>query len=217
MSHAAVAESTSRRRLLAMIARTGGCTIAFLQRATGLSRSTVRRHVNALVRVGAVRGYRNGFTRGRPAQAYELTAPMEVAAGETYPAMLDAIFARLRTTPPEQIEAMVPSLGRVFAAVHPEIRRRPDVAARLEAARALVFAGMDSSAVTPTENGFQFSLHECPVASLALEFGELCCAARTVLSGLLGQDVEQSEWIIRGDPRCTFEIRRTARPQTIPA
>jgi predicted ArsR family transcriptional regulator len=142
---------------------------------------------------------------------------MEVAAGETYPAMLDAIFAQLRIMRPDQIEAMFPSLGRVFAAVHPEIRRLPDVAARLEAARALVFAGMDSSAVNPTETGFQFSLHQCPLASLALEFGELCCAARMVLSGVVGHDVEQSEWIVRGDPRCTFEIRRTARPQTIPA
>ncbi|HLE77620.1 MAG TPA: helix-turn-helix domain-containing protein [bacterium] len=217
MSIAPVSESTSRQRLLSVIGRTGGCTITFLQRAAGLSRSTVRRHLNALMRIGAVTSRRNGFTRGRPAKAYALTAPMEVAAEETYPAMLDAIFARLRTTPPEQIEAMFPSLGRVFAAEHPEIRRIPDTAARLEAARQVVFAGLDSSPVTRTESGLQFSLHECPLASLALEFGELCCAARMVLSGVVGQDVEQSEWIVRGDPRCTFEIRRTARPQTIPA
>lgn len=217
MSEATVTQSTSRRRLLSVIGRTGGCTTTFLQRAAGLSRSTVRRHLNALMRLGAVTARRHGFTRGRPAQVYALTAPMELAAPGTYPGVLDAVFARLRTMAPEQIEPMFPSIGRVFAALHPEIRRLPDPAARLEAARALIFTGVDSSAVIPTETGFQFSLHECPLASLALEFGELCCAARMVLSGVVGQDVEQSEWIVRGDPRCTFEIRRTARPQTIPA
>lgn len=217
MSTAAGSESTSRRRLLSVIGRTGGCTISFLQRATGLSRSTVRRHLNALQRTGAVSTRLNRFVRGRPSQVYSLTPSMQLASAGTYPAMLEAIFLLLRSLPPERIEAMFPALGRVFGATHSEIRRLPDSGARLEAARQMVFAGVDSTPVTQTDTGVQFSLRECPLASGALEFGELCCAARMVLSGLVGEDIEQSEWIIRGDPRCTFEIRGTARPQTVPA
>lgn len=208
---------TSRRRLLTEIGRAGGCTIAALQRATGLSRSTVRRHLNALQRIGAVSSRQNRFVRGRPSQVYSLTTSMALASAGTYPAVLEAAFLLLRTMPSERIEALFPTLGRVFASMHPEIRRLPDTPARLEAARRTVFAGIDSSAVTHTDTGIQFSIHECPLASVALEFGELCCAARMVLSGLVGQEVEQSEWIIRGDPRCTFEVRRAARPQTVPA
>lgn len=192
--------------MVAAMRHTGGCTVSALQQATGLSRSTVRRHLDALARTGAVTTRSNRSTSGRPPQVYSLTAPMDFAAADTYPALLEAVFARLRTMRPEQIEAMFPTIARLLAATHPEIRRVPDASARLDAARVAVFAGVDSSAVTRTDEGIQFSIHECPLASLAIEFRDLCCAARAVLSDLTGQDVEQSEWIVRGDPRCTFEV-----------
>jgi len=207
MSASLAAESTSRRRLISEIGRTGGSTVAALQRATGLSRSTVRRHLTALQRIGAVTVRGTGFARGRPFQVYTLTMPMEFAAAGAYPALLEVLFARLRTMQPEQIEATFPAIARLLAGLHPQIRRLPDAAAKLDVARQVVFAGMSSSPVARTDDGIQFSIHECPLAETALEFRELCCAARTILSGLTGQDVGQTEWIIRGDPRCTFEIR----------
>jgi predicted ArsR family transcriptional regulator len=191
--------------------RTGGSTVSALQRATGLSRSTVRRHLDALGRVGAVTARSNRSGSGRPPQVYSLTVPMALAATGSYPALLEAVFARLQTAAPEQIEAMFPAIARLLAAMHPEVGRIPDTASRLESARQVVFAGMDTSTVMQTDDGLQFSLHECPLASLALEFRELCCAARLVLSDLTGQDVEQSEWIVRGDPRCTFEVRTASK------
>jgi len=213
MSDAMATETTSRRRLILEIGRTGGSTVAALQRATGLSRSTVRRHLTALQRIGAVTPRRNGCASGRPSQAYALTAPMELVTAGAYPALLDALFARLRTMQPEQIEATFPAIARLLAGLHPQIRRLPDAAAKLDVARQAVFAGMNSSAVTRTDDGIQFSIHECPLAESALEFRELCCAARTILSQLTGHEVGQTEWIIRGDPRCTFEIRMPASIQ----
>src|SRR3989304_1498123 len=57
------------------------------------------------------------------------------------------------------------------------------------------------------DGGYQFSLYTCPLAPVAMEFRDLCCVTREVIRGLVGEEVEQSEWIIRGDPRCTFEVR----------
>jgi predicted ArsR family transcriptional regulator len=199
--------SSSRVRLIAAMRRSGGCTVSALRRETALSRSTVRRHLDALARSGAIAARTIRSRTGRPTQVFSLTAPMELAAAGSYPALLEALFARLRTMQPEQIEATFPAIARLLAGLHPEIRRLPDAAAKLDVARQVVFAGMDASAVARTDEGIQFSIHECPLAETALEFRELCCAARAILSGLTGQDVGQTEWIIRGDPRCTFEIR----------
>lgn len=132
------------------------------------------------------------------------------STGNGYRAVLDAALVKLRTMRPEQIEAAFPRIARVLAVMHPEIRGLPDVSDRLEAARQQLFADVDSSPVVRTREGVQFSLHECPLASDALEFRDLCCAARAVLSAVTGDEVEQSEWIVRGDPRCTFEARAAA-------
>lgn len=104
------------------------------------------------------------------------------------------------------IEASFRPIAERLAAMHPEIRELPDPSARLEAARRVLF-GAEADATMCTEGGCQFSVHSCPLVSTALEFRELCAVARAVLSALTGDEVEQSEWIIRGDPRCTFETR----------
>jgi predicted ArsR family transcriptional regulator len=104
------------------------------------------------------------------------------------------------------IEASFRSIAERLASMHPEIRELPDPLARLDAARRVMF-GAEADAPVCTEDGCQVSMHSCPLVSTALEFRELCAVARAVLSALTGDEVEQSEWIIRGDPRCTFEIR----------
>ena len=104
------------------------------------------------------------------------------------------------------IEASFRPLAERLASMHPEIRELTDPSARLDAARRVLF-GAEADATVCTEEGCQVSLHSCPLLSAALEFRELCGLARGVLSALTGDEVAQSEWIIRGDPRCTFEIR----------
>lgn len=104
------------------------------------------------------------------------------------------------------IEASFRPIAERLASMHLEIRELPDPSARLDAARRVLF-GAEADATVCTEGGCQVSLHRCPLLSTALEFRELCALARGVLSALTGDEVEQSEWIIRGDPRCTFEIR----------
>ncbi|MBI2246856.1 MAG: hypothetical protein HYU65_02805 [Armatimonadetes bacterium] len=96
-----------------------------------------------------------------------------------------------------------------IASMYPEIRSLTDPAARLEAARRVVY-GTDAAAVVCLEGRCQFSVHDCPFAPLAPEFLELCALARTVLDALVGEGVEQSEWIVRGDPRCTFVVEGRA-------
>ncbi len=100
-----------------------------------------------------------------------------------------------------------------IASMYPEIRSLTDPAARLEAARRVVY-GRDAGAVVCLEGRCQFSVHDCPFAPLAPEFLELCAFARTALNALFGEGVEQSEWIVRGDPRCTFAISRAAPDTT---
>src|SRR3989304_361749 len=93
------------------------------------------------------------------------------------------------------------------AAQHPETRAPPDMSARLDAVRRLFFSDAEATQVERTDGGYQFSLYTCPLAPVAMEFRDLCCVTRGVIRGLVGEEVEQSEWIIRGDPRCTFEGR----------
>jgi predicted ArsR family transcriptional regulator len=143
---------------------------------------------------------------------YRLTAQSALPPSQTYAAFLRTMVAGMRAAGSGQLDELFRKIGEQMAAEHPEIRRLADPAARLEAARQIFFPDAESTDVERTGDGVQFSLYTCPLAAVAMEYRDLCCAARGVLSTLVGAEVGQTEWIIRGDPRCTFEVRPPVTP-----
>ncbi|HEU5300579.1 MAG TPA: helix-turn-helix domain-containing protein [bacterium] len=195
----------TRKRIIRLIRESGGITLSELRRHTGLSRSTLRQHLSIMTRDGLVAGQFVRQRTGRPPLVYRLTPRAELAPPQTYAAFLRALFAGMADR--ARIEAVFEQMGAHLAAQHPEIRRMPDVAARLEAARRIFFPDAESTAAERTADGYQFSLYTCPLASVSMEFKDLCCMARGTLARMTGAEVGQTEWIVRGDPRCTFEVR----------
>ncbi len=195
----------TRQRLVELIRDRRGCTIGDLRRETGLSRSTLRQHLAYLIRAGAVQSTLTRRPTGRPPRLYRLTDTTDLALPDRYHTFLEALFASMHTQGREPVEASFQQMAQRLAAAHPEIRCQADLPARLDAARRLFF-GRDVSAVERTDGVCQFSISACPLATQSMEFGDLCRVTRLVLSALVGHEVVQSEWIIRGDPRCTFEI-----------
>ena len=200
-------ELPTRQRLIRLIRESGGSTLADLRRRTGLSRSTLRQHLGRMARDGVVQSYLVKRPSGRPPLMYRLTPQAELASPETYLTFLRAVFDALRSQGQERVDALFREIAERVAAQHPEIRALPDMSARLDAVRRLFFSDAEATQVERTDGGYQFSLYTCPLAPVAMEFRDLCCVTREVIRGLVGEEVEQSEWIIRGDPRCTFEVR----------
>ncbi len=211
----AVDDSPTRERLVRLLSEAGGCTIADLQRLTGLSRSTLRQHLARLLRQGVIRGQLVRRAAGRPPRVYRLVSPLPSAGvPEDYPALLRSLHEAGQHRGRREVEAAFAEVAARIAAAHPEIRQIPDVAARLEAACRVFFRGVEPQPVTRTDGHWQVSITTCPLAPLALEFADLCQLARLSLAELTGLEVEQSEWITRGDPRCTFEVRL---PRPVPS
>jgi len=200
-------EQPTRQKLIRLIRESGGCTLADLRRRTGLSRSTLRQHLGRMSRDGMVQSHLVKRPTGRPPLMYRLTPRAELASPETYVTFLRAVFGALRRQGQDRLEELFRQIADRVAAQHPEILALPDPGARLEAFRRLFFNDLETTEIERTPAGYQFSLYACPLAPVALEFRDLCCVTREVIHGVVGEQVEQSEWIIRGDPRCTFEIR----------
>jgi predicted ArsR family transcriptional regulator len=208
-----VDDSSTRERLVQLLRSSGGCTIADLQRLTGLSRSTVRQHLARLLRQGVVQGQVVRRAAGRPPRVYRLASALPpVGAHDDYPVLLRALHQAWEGGSRREVEAAFAEVADRVAAAHPEVRRIPHIPARLEAACQVFFRGADPQAVVSADGGWQVSITACPLAPLALQFGDLCRLARLALSALTGLEIEQSEWITRGDPRCTFDVRAPGPP-----
>lgn len=202
----------TRRRIVRLIREQGRMTLSDLRKKTGLSRSTLRQHLAILARDGFLSSQFVRQPTGRPPLVYRLTPRSALAPAQTYAAFLRAVFSGIQAEGPQRVETLFRQVADRLAADHPEILRLPDPAARLEAARTLFFPDAESTEVERTADGFQFSLYTCPLAAVAMEYRDLCCIARGALGALTGAEVGQTEWIVRGDPRCTFEVRPASEP-----
>lgn len=200
----------TRAWIIRLVRESGGITLNELRHRTGLSRSTLREHVAILARDGLLESCLVRQGTGRPPLVYRLTPRAELAPPQTYAAFLRALFAGLEGR--EGMEAVTAQMAERLAARNPEIRTLPDPASRLEAARRVFFPDAESTEVERTDQGYQFSLYTCPLAALSMEFKDACCMARGALEALVGSEVGQTEWIVRGDPRCTFEMKAPAGP-----
>jgi len=202
----------TRKRIVRLIREQGRATLSDLRKRTGLSRSTLRQHLAILARDGAIASQFVRRPTGRPPLSYRLTPRSELPPAQTYSAFLRTIVSGMHAAGPGRLDALFHQIADQLAAEHPEIRRLADPAARLQAARRLFFPDAESTDVERTPDGVQFSLYTCPLAAVAMEYRDLCCAARGVLSALVGAEVGQTEWILRGDPRCTFEVGVPRQP-----
>jgi predicted ArsR family transcriptional regulator len=207
----------TRKRIIRLIREQGRATLSDLQKRTGLSRSTLRQHLAILVRDGLIAGQFIRRPTGRPPLVYHLTPQSALPPAQTYAVLLRTMVAAMRAAGTDHFDELFQRMGEQLTSEHPEIRRLSDPAARLEAARRVFFPDAESTDVEQTADGVQFSLYTCPLAAVAMEYRDLCCAARGVLAALVGAEVGQTEWIIRGDPRCTFEVRPPAKAVREPA
>lgn len=200
-------EQPTRQKLVRLIRDSGGCTLADLRQRTGLSRSTLRQHLGRMSRDNVVHSFLVKRPSGRPPLMYRLTPQAELASPETYVTFLRALFGALRGQGQDRLEGLFEQIAQRIAAQHPEIRTLPDAESRLDAIRRVFFHDVETTEIEKTPTGYQFSMYACPLAPVALEFRDLCCVTRSLIHDVVGGEVEQSEWIIRGDPRCTFEVR----------
>lgn len=206
-------EPKTRQRLLSLIRASKGLALRELVFLTGISRAGIRRHVTALQREGLIESEVVRRSVGRPSCVYSCAPTLRQGVYATF---LLELQARKRRQAQADVEGRYREIAREIAILHPEIRLLPDPLQRLDAARRVLFGDVDSTPAVMADGECEFSHHTCPLATVALEFGDPCTLARAVLSELVGAEVTQSEWIMRGDPRCTFQLNASPESQIEP-
>jgi len=138
---------------------------------------------------------------------YELVPAPERGPTESSLTLLAAIFRAVEEHGADHLEQILESVAADIAARHTYITRIPEVEARIRATLALLLEDVGAAEVNRVGSRFEIILHTCPLIGLARECNEVCEITRRLLGRLVGARVEQREWLVRGDPRCTFALR----------
>jgi predicted ArsR family transcriptional regulator len=205
--------SDAKRRVLERLKRVEGATAAELAAALDLTEAGIRQHLDRLERHGFVER-RPGVQspRGRPPGHWSLT-PL---AAELFPdrhadltvELVDSIRAAvgeegLDRVIDARVERQQAAYQRVVPDVTAPLRQRVAALARQRTAEGyMAEARADGDTVLLIE-------HHCPVCRAAAACTGLCRGELELFRAVLGAkvDVERTQHLIAGDPRCVYRIR----------
>lgn len=200
----------STRGRLALLLRSGPCTVEQLAQSLGLTDNAVRAHLVALERDGLVRQAGSVRTARRPSLTYELAPDAERLFPKAYGAVLSAFLAVLdRELPAAVIDQTLRAAGRRLAQELAANGQNGDLEAR--AARAV--GVLDDLGGSATLEAVGDDVHvrgrSCPLAIVVREHPDVCALVESLLEEVTGARVEE-QCERAGQPHCHFRLRPTS-------
>jgi predicted ArsR family transcriptional regulator len=204
----------TRIAVLGAIREQRQATVASLANTLGITRISVRHHLNSLLGEGLISVEVERKSVGRPCHVYSLTE----AAQRYFPnkfkyhvlveRLLDEMKASLSR---EQIEAILDNMAANVAAQydvpkHP-IKGHETLEQRLERLVNILGAEGFMAAVQRTDNETVLTELNCPYIIIGQRHPEVCRIDHTIIRSVLGRDVEQTSCVLHGDRSCTFSVK----------
>ena len=208
----------TRDEVVRILNERGEASVAELAEAIGVSKGSIRRHMDIMVADGllATRLERQG--RGRPLTRYSLSeAGEEQSSSEHYSRLLDRISPALASLSNEAVdgrdggEILDHLFDRIATAVAEEHAPRI-TAERLDGRVAQVTEALRTEGILDgvrDEGDFYLlSNSGCPYRSTAAETHACCAADRRAIELLLGAPVEQIKTVATGGELCEYVVRK---------
>ncbi|HKO95662.1 MAG TPA: ArsR family transcriptional regulator [Pyrinomonadaceae bacterium] len=195
---------STRGRLVTLLRGTTK-TVNELAEELELTDNAVRAHLLSLERDGLIR--QRGIQRGtrKPHFAYELTEEAEHLFPKAYDALLNQLIAVLKgRLTPLALEEVLREVGRSLAA-QAAGEKKGGMESRIARALSALEAIGGAARVEKDNDKIVICSESCPVATAVSEHPEVCTLAETLLSEIIGVEV-QEHCDREGPPRCRFEV-----------
>jgi len=197
----------TRRAVLETIRDQGGATVASLAEALGISLISVRHHLTGLQAEGLVSVELQRQPVGRPKHVYFLTASGQRALPNAYHVLAERLLDELKASfSPDQVRALLDRLAANMAARHGGIGFGGTLEERLERVVEILGEGGFRAAIHRVNESTVHAELNCPYVYVGQRHPEVCQIDHTILQSVLGQEVQRTSCVLKGDKSCVFAV-----------
>jgi predicted ArsR family transcriptional regulator len=210
---------TTKSAILTHLKRSGGSSIGELASGIGVTKMTVRQHLAVLERDGLVQSRQVRRATGRPHLMYSLTDRGDETFPKRYDRLAGLLLEEVALLGAEEIAGLTPSekKGLLFEKMAGRLQSRYESRLRgrgLPERVAMVAKMLDEEGGfaewRAVDGGFEITDYNCVYRRVAESDRDLCDWHLSLLSGLLGGDVECSQFMSRGAKSCRFIVKEEA-------
>jgi DeoR family transcriptional regulator, suf operon transcriptional repressor len=202
----------TRIAVLGAIREQRQATVASLANAMGITRISVRHHLNSLQGEGLIAVEVERKSVGRPYHVYSLTEAAQRYFPNKYHVLVGRLLDEMKASlSREQIEAILDNIAANVAAQY-DVPKHPKndhetLEQRLERLVNILGAEGFMAAVQRTDNETVLTELNCPYIFIGQRHPEVCRIDHTIIRSVLGRDVEQTSCVLHGDRSCTFSVK----------
>ena len=182
-----------------------------------VTQTAIRQRLNRLMEQGYVQRVEVKQSRGRPTHNYSLTSSGRRKAGENFADLATALWAEVRSLEDEALKIrLIEGIGRRLARMYSDQVAGGTPEEKM-AAIASIFGSrhipMQVNSSSPGEMPV-LSVLACPYPDLAEEDDAICHMERTLLSELVGEELELGECTVSGGNCCRFSSSSASTGET---
>lgn len=206
--------SPAKKEVLFLLKRTPDLSLGQLARSLGVSKMAALRRVALLEGEGLVARESRAHGVGRPQVHFRLTADSQRLFPTAYEqtSMYALNFIEHRLGRSAVVDLLRERSRDLYHQHRPQMvgKSLPDRVATLAEIRDR--GGYMAERGSGRKSGFELLEHNCPIRTLAAQYGEACEIERKMFESLLQADVETTHRVVAGSPVCRFLIRPRNAP-----
>ncbi len=198
---------STRGKLLQMLKKAGSCTLEELAREFHFSLPTIRQHLHILEKDSLVESEPIKGGVGRPRMVYKLTPHGEGTFPRRDGELLKRAFEAIaRNGGGAKVAELCDNILKDILEENRHIAAIPDLKKRVEAVLDILIDLGSLKELRHTPEGFVLQIYDCPFSKLPISYPQVCKIPHVMLAELVAADVDLTEWMVKGDHRCTFKI-----------
>ncbi|MBI4771045.1 MAG: ArsR family transcriptional regulator [Chloroflexi bacterium] len=204
---------TSRQRILEILRQRGATTVEELSQELTLTTVTVRHHLDILRGEGLVGDplVMHNSRPGRPQYAYALTEQAWGMFPTNYASLAVQLISELKArTSQQEVLTFFDCVGNRLVAGTPRPEAGQPLEARLERAVGYLNEQGYLARWEHTPEGYLIHTCNCPYRGVSGVHQELCCMDLSLVSALVGSQLERRGRVIEGDESCAYLLVRAA-------
>jgi predicted ArsR family transcriptional regulator len=214
-----MAVQSTKSQILALLKRSGGCTVDELASALELARMTVRQHLATLERDNLVTAHEERRPTGRPHFVYLLTDEGEETFPKRYDRLADMLIDEVGFLDSSEIEGLSPAdkkallfrkLARRIASQHAHRLEGKSLEEQVPIVIDILQMESEFAEWHKLPEGFEIVRYNCPYRRVAESQDEVCVWHLELLSQLLDGRVRAAEFQTHGGDCCRFIVETGA-------
>jgi len=200
---------STRRQILDLLKKRGGMTAKDLGESLGITSMAVRRHLSALERDDLIAATTVRRPMGRPTYVYALTPLADDLFPKNYPQLTIALLDDLRMMDGEEkIDQLFKRREeRQVAAYAPRMEGK-DLGERIQEMARIFDENGNLPEFKADDGSYRLIWHNCAIHKISERFPQTCAHEQTMLARLLDADVVRTSHQAKGDPYCSYTIRK---------